>query len=89
MRYTRYVYFYLLECRPASVSTGGGAASLAVIVASLALGKSALESVAYAFMVLTVETGACLTRFPDMKRGLPIFWMALSVLCIPIFLGKI
>ena len=68
--------------------TGGGAASLAVLVASLALGKSALESIAYTFMVLTFETGACLTRFPGMKRELPIFWMALSVLCIPIFLGK-
>lgn len=32
--------------------TGGGAASLAVLVASLALGKSALESIAYSFMVL-------------------------------------
>ena len=31
---------------------------MAVIVASFALGKSALESVAYTFMVLTVETGA-------------------------------
>ena len=69
--------------------TGGGAASLAVLVASLALGKSALESIAYAFMVLTFETGACLARFPGMKRELPIFWMVLSVLCIPIFLGKI
>ena len=69
--------------------TGGGAASLAVLVASLALGKSALESIAYSFVVLTVETGACLARFPGMKRELPIFWMALSVLCIPIFLGKI
>ena len=33
--------------------TGGGAASLAVLVASLALGKSALESVAYSLALQT------------------------------------
>ena len=84
------------------LSTGGGAASLAVIVASLALGKSALKvSRLHLHGTDAVETGAYLTRFPGfrthVKRELPIFWRAgqgsmqgsLRALCIPIFLGKI
>ena len=67
---------------------------MAVIVASLALGKSALKvSRLHLHGTDAVETGAYLTRFPGFRthvkrESFPSSGEALSVLCIPIFLGK-
>ena len=68
---------------------------MVVIVASLALGKSTLKvSRLHTFMVLTRlrRDGAYLTRFPGFRthvkrESFPSSGEALSVLCIPIFLG--
>lgn len=71
---------------------GGAFLSNAVFVASLALGKSAVDSIAYAIslqMVAGPLTAFFVSDlFPEEKKGLILAWAALSMLCVPIFLGR-
>lgn len=75
-----------------SLSPGGAFLSNAVFVASLALGKSAVDSIAYAIslqMVAGPLTALFVSDlFPEEKKGLILAWAALSMLCVPIFLGR-